>query len=212
MASRLGKRLPGVKTLYEVLPKGSEGGKEFSRIVDLLLFHEARRKGHTIAVFNDAAGDYYGLDSFERSTWRRQDSTGYQYKFYPSPLSTPHRQDVIRSLKISATSSTKTKLKKWILITPEDLTESSTRTDGGDVTWFESLHDELNLPFELDHWKVFRLILISKALILPFLNIILRPVKPYFCLMVLMNFPALILNKLLEIAFGRLLLLFLVTQ
>lgn len=27
------RRLPEVKTLYEILPKGTEGGKEFTRIV-----------------------------------------------------------------------------------------------------------------------------------------------------------------------------------
>ena len=59
------KRLPEVKSLYENLPRGAESGKEFGRIVDLLLFHEARRAGKNITLFNDAAGDYHGLDSFE---------------------------------------------------------------------------------------------------------------------------------------------------
>ena len=91
------KRLPEVKTLYEMLPKGTEGGKEFARIVDLLLFHEARRSGKNITLFNDAAGDYYGLDSFDIS--RRFEKTGYQYKFYPSPLSADHRQKIEQSLQ-----------------------------------------------------------------------------------------------------------------
>ncbi len=59
------KRLPEVKTLYEILPKGAQGGKEFARIVDLLLFHEARRTGANLMLFDDSAGDYLGLDSFE---------------------------------------------------------------------------------------------------------------------------------------------------
>ena len=44
------ERIREVKTLYDILPKGAEGGKEFARIVDLLLFHEARRSGRNIAL------------------------------------------------------------------------------------------------------------------------------------------------------------------
>ena len=60
MSKRVGKRLPEVKTLLDILPKGTEGGKEFARIVDLLLFHEARRSGGRTLLFSDAAGDYQG--------------------------------------------------------------------------------------------------------------------------------------------------------
>ena len=35
--------LPETKRLSDILPMGREGGLEFARIVDLLLFHEARR-------------------------------------------------------------------------------------------------------------------------------------------------------------------------
>ncbi len=45
-------RLPSVKSLSEILPKGTEGGKEFARIVDLLLFHEARRSGRKISLYS----------------------------------------------------------------------------------------------------------------------------------------------------------------
>jgi hypothetical protein len=55
MAEKAVKRLPQVKTLYEILPKGDEGGKEFARIVDILLFHEARRAGKKIILFSDSA-------------------------------------------------------------------------------------------------------------------------------------------------------------
>jgi len=51
-------RIPAVKTLYEMLPKGAEGGKEFARLMDLLLFHEGRRTGKKMRLFSDVAGDY----------------------------------------------------------------------------------------------------------------------------------------------------------
>ncbi len=152
MTKRIPKRLPEVKSLYEILPKGTEGGKEFARIVDLLLFHEARRQGRKVSIFSDAAGDYYGLDSFEGDFFRKEGTTGYQYKFYPSPLSSAHRKEIADSLKKAAARQKEIKLKKWILVTPQDLLESATRKGGGDVTWFENLRTELKLNFELEHW------------------------------------------------------------
>lgn len=152
MVDKVTKRIPGVKTLHSILPKGTEGGKEFARIVDLLLFHEARRAGKKITIFDDSAGDYFGLDSFEGDAFRKEGTTGYQYKFYPSSLSPNHRTDIKKSLKRVAKSEESLELKKWILVTPEDLTESGTRKSGGDVTWFENLRKELGLEFELEHW------------------------------------------------------------
>lgn len=152
MAEKEIKRLHPVKTLYEMLPPGAEGGKEFARIVDLLLFHEARRAGKKLTLFSDSAGDYYGLDSFEGDVFRKHGTIGYQYKFYPTPLSDNHRGNIEQSLKQTAENQKKLKLKKWILVTPGDMVESSTRKSGGDITWFESLRKKLKLKFELEHW------------------------------------------------------------
>ena len=60
MAEKSIKRMPQVNTLYEIVPKGAEGGKAFARIVDLLLFHEVRKAGKKITLFSDSAGDYHG--------------------------------------------------------------------------------------------------------------------------------------------------------
>jgi hypothetical protein len=146
------RRVPEVKTLYEMLPKGTEGGKEFARIVNLLLFYEARRDGRNITLFDDAAGDYCGLDSFEEGGILRRRTIGYQYKFFPSPLSSNHRGNIEKSLKRVAENQKKLKIKKWILVTPEDFVESSTRKDGGDVTWFKGLPEKLGVEFEIEHW------------------------------------------------------------
>lgn len=152
MALRTKKRLPAVQPLTATLPKGAEGGKEFARIVDLLLFHEARRTGKKITIFDDSAGDYLGMDSFEGDAFRRSGTTGYQYKFYPTSLSSDHRAEIKKSLQKTAEHQKELKLKKWILVLPEDLTQSSTRKDGGDVAWFESLRGELGVKFDLECW------------------------------------------------------------
>lgn len=152
MARKVARRLPAVKTLYDMLPAGAEGGKEFARLVDLLLFHEGRRSNNKIGLFSDVAGDYHGMDSFAGDSFRKEGTTGYQYKFFPSPLSDQHRRAVVESLQRTASSQKKLKLKKWVLVTPQNLVESASRKDGGDVTWFEGLREKLGLKFELEHW------------------------------------------------------------
>jgi hypothetical protein len=145
-------RLPETKTLYDILPKGTEGGKEFARIVDLLLFHAARRLGRKTGIFSDSSGDYHGLDSFEVDRFRKEDKTGFQYKFYPSPFNDNHRGAIRESLKRVAENQKNLKLNKWVLVTPQDLTESATRKGEGDVSWFEGLTQELGLNLEVEHW------------------------------------------------------------
>jgi hypothetical protein len=146
------KRLPETKTLYEILPKGIEGGKEFARIVDLLRFHAARRQGRTAVVFSDVSGDYHGLDGFDEGGLRVEETTGYQYKFFPSPLSDSHRSEIKQSLERAAQTINKTQIRKWILVTPQDFIESATRRSGGDVSWFEGLKDAFRPTLELEHW------------------------------------------------------------
>ncbi|MGC1121163.1 MAG: NACHT domain-containing protein [Candidatus Methanofastidiosia archaeon] len=116
-----------------------------------MLFHEARRSGKNITIFSDAAGDYYKLDSFE-GDFKKYGKIGYQYKFYPSPMSAKHRKEIEKSLTYINENRKSLKIKKWILVTPKDFVESSTRKDGGDVTWFESLPQKLNLKFKIEHW------------------------------------------------------------
>lgn len=144
------QRLPEVRSLSQILPSGTEGGKEFARIVDLLLFYSALKRGQVINLFSDRSGDFGGLDSYDSPVVL--DKTGYQYKYFPSPLSTSHRKEIREALRIAAANSKKTKIKKWILVTPDDLTESATRKDGGDVSWFEDLKAAEKPGFEIEHW------------------------------------------------------------
>jgi hypothetical protein len=149
-------RLPETKRLSDILPMGREGGLEFARIVDLLLFYEARRNGRNLTLFSDRSGDYQGLDSFGDGPTRRDGMLGYQYKFYPSPLSASHRKQIEESLSktqaVRKDQKPKQRIKKWILVTPDDLTESAQRKDGGDLSWFQNLSGRLKLNFELEHW------------------------------------------------------------
>jgi energy-coupling factor transporter ATP-binding protein EcfA2 len=145
-------RMPEVNSLAKILPSGVDGGKEFARIVDLLLFYAANRNGDTVNLFSDRSGDYYGLDSVQENFFRTEKTTGYQYKFFSSPLSDNHRREIVAAVKKAHDNQKHLKLKKWILVTPDDLIESSTRRLGGDVSWFQNLKSELGLKFNIEHW------------------------------------------------------------
>ena len=145
------KRIQAVKTLFEILPKGTEGGKEFARIVDMLLFVDARSAAKTVTLLDDSAGDYRGLDSYS-TTPRTVGTTGYQYKFFKSPFTARHRTQIEQSLAVAAKHAKKTKLDRWVLVTPEDLLQSSTKSAGGDVEWFHKLQLSYQNVFVLEHW------------------------------------------------------------
>ncbi|WP_295429149.1 hypothetical protein [uncultured Thiodictyon sp.] len=145
--------IPETRTLYDLLPpKSAASGKEFARVVNLLLFHDARRRGENLTLFDDRAGDFRGLDAFQASA--QGIAVGYQHKFYPTPLSADHRKDIEASLLKTRDQlkEHKTGLAKWVLVTPQDPVESATRKDGGDVAWFSRLRDKHKLAFELEHW------------------------------------------------------------
>lgn len=145
-------RLPAVPTLAVILPKGAEGGLEFARVVNLLLFYEARRAGRTATIFDDRAGDYAGLDSITTAPARRDGGTGYQYKFFSSPFTDDQRQEIEEALRGAASQRPRSKLRKWILVTPDNLVESGRKTGGGDVTWFRGLRGKVGVSFEIEHW------------------------------------------------------------
>jgi hypothetical protein len=156
-------RLPAERRLSNILPSGTEGGKEFARIVDLLLFYEARQSGCTVSLFSDRSGDTYGLDAFDGR------GNGYQYKFYPGPLSDNHRSEIVKSLMKAIEEHSKSKITKWVLVTPDDLMNSGRKKGGGDVEWFEGLRTRLDAKFTIEHFghtKLQALFLHSSALCL----------------------------------------------
>lgn len=146
----IGRRLPAVKSLSSILPSGTEGGKEFARILGLLLFHDAKRNGIDFSLFDDASGDFEGLDGYIREK-KSKDVIGYQYKFFPCPLSDSHRSEIVKSLKNAIERSDKLTLKKWVIITPDDFKNSATRKSGGDVSWFEELRTA-HPNIEIEHY------------------------------------------------------------
>jgi len=146
------KRLPNTRSLSKIIPSGTEGGKEFSRVVDLLIFQDCRRRKQNLTVFNDSAGDFRALDGFSTQKGRDKKYIGYQYKFYSSPLSDAHRTSIKKSLSEAKKKFGKGELEKWILVIPDDLTESAVKRTKGDVSWFNELKEDLELTFEIEYF------------------------------------------------------------
>ncbi|MCF5050553.1 NACHT domain-containing protein [Pseudomonas syringae] len=146
----VGQRVNAVPALSKILASGTEGGKEFGRIVGLLLFNDAKRRGEEFNLFDDASGDFEGLDGFSR-TKQSSSAIGYQYKFFSSPLSNDHRQEIIKSLDNALERNETLNLVRWVLVTPDDFKNPAQRKGGGDVGWFEKLKVKYKDKLELDH-------------------------------------------------------------
>lgn len=139
--------IPNVSTLYKRINNGSEGGNEFARFIDTLLIAEARQKERSIISYSDASGDYKGVDAIVDFC------KGFQHKFYPSPLSSKHRNLLIQSIQNGINNFPE--LTILTIVTPEDFMKE-------DVKWFEDvvkkyqrktdLGGYYSLQTDIEHW------------------------------------------------------------
>ena len=143
--------IPNVSTLYQRINRGSEGGNEFARIMNLLLASEMECINHRFNSFSDANGDYKGLDAFSKSKSPRKigtQITGYQYKFYPQNLTSHQKTNIKESVRKAFEENEN--LISWILITPEDFLKSQ-------ISWFEEFKKGLEFNFTLDDMVDFKI-------------------------------------------------------
>jgi len=149
--------IPNTSTLYQRIKKGSEGGQEFARIMNLILIAESKDNNQLYDSSDDAAGDFKGVDAIQHGKDNFFDhQKGYQFKFYPSRLTPNHRHEIKSSLKNAIKNFEF--MEEWILVTPEDWIKY-------DMEWFDKLKKEyendsiLNaggrirpFRFRLRHW------------------------------------------------------------
>jgi hypothetical protein len=121
--------IKNVSTLYKRIHNGSEGGGEFSRLINLLFIAEAKQNNWQVIAFNDAAGDYQGLDLLIQKEGGVSD--GLQFKFYPSPISSPHKSLIKSSIEKALPKENE--LNSLTIVTPEDIFQN-------EVTWFKELN------------------------------------------------------------------------
>jgi len=140
--------LPNVPSLTQIIGAGAEGGHEFARICHHLLLHTANINKWHYDMCSDRAGDYKHLDGWSRNWSDLTDAvTGFQFKFYASPLSSAHKQDIKASLKNASESNPD--MRQWILILPDDMTQQ-------DQGWFDQLPRKTGL--RVQSWGHTRLI------------------------------------------------------
>jgi len=121
--------IPNISTLYKRINNGSEGGGEFARLINYFLIAESKQNNWKVITFNDAAGDYNGLDLIIQKEGGLND--GYQLKFYPSPISSSHKANIKSSIQKALPNENE--LNSLTIVTPEDIFQN-------EVTWFKELN------------------------------------------------------------------------
>jgi hypothetical protein len=165
--------IPNVTSLSKRIKEGSEGGNAFARFLNLLLIEESKKEGKKITTFSDAAGDYKGVDCIISE--EHDYTTGYQFKFYPSPLSSKHKTKIIEAIRSGINKFGG--LRELTIVTPDDLNIH-------DLSWFMEVEiqeaKKVKMP-DADIFEIKTLInhmghshIVSLALKFPFLG------KKYF--------------------------------
>ena len=122
--------LPNLPSLSQILRHGAEAGHEFARICNQLAISANRYvELHTP---DDSSGDFKCLDAYYERGHESKDIVGFQYKFYPTPLTPQHRHNIKESLEGAIDALPR--LVMWILVTPDDFNRF-------DQNWFVDLCD-----------------------------------------------------------------------
>lgn len=129
--------ISNVSSLYYRIHRGAEGAMEFARILDKLLISESQENSESYLAYSDRTGDYKGVDGI---MIKDQDKIAFQYKFFPSPLTSDHKSAIKFSLENAVLKFPE--MKKWIVVMPDDPNKN-------DLEWFESISDQVNCTTEI---------------------------------------------------------------
>lgn len=140
--------IPNVSTLFERIHRGSEGGQEFARIINLLLIAESRNQELELIDSSDASGDYKGVDAI---ITRENEKIGVQYKFVSVPLSSNHKTEIRKSLETALNKFSD--MDKWLLIIPHN-------PDKYTHEWLDGLSQKYEVKIECwGHLRILELML-----------------------------------------------------
>ncbi|WP_375577728.1 hypothetical protein ABWH96_11780 [Marivirga tractuosa] len=132
--------IPNVSSLYQRIHRGAEGGHEFARFIKMLLKADYESRGLNFISESDASGDYKKVDGYVPGDKGLPDfTTVFQYKFYPSSVSSHQKVELVKSLE-SALKENQF-IQEYVFITPEDFSKEQ-------LAWFESLKNK----FENKYW------------------------------------------------------------
>lgn len=151
--------IANVPTLLTKIRTGAEGGHEFARLCKKLLASYYHGHLSFLDLADDSIGDFKKSDArlrlleYGKST---EIVILFQFKFYPSPLSSNHKHSIKKSFIEAANENPNAC--KWVIITPEDLNKL-------DFEWLnqvvedskEKLTKPENAP-QIEHWGHTKLI------------------------------------------------------
>uniref|UniRef100_UPI0040476995 hypothetical protein n=1 Tax=Roseivirga sp. TaxID=1964215 RepID=UPI0040476995 len=126
--------IPNLSSLYQRIHRGAEGGHEFARFIKMLLKADYESRGLNFISESDASGDFKNVDGYIPGDEELPNFiTAFQYKFYPSNLSSSQKAEMIKSLE-AALEENKF-IQDYVFITPEDFLKEQ-------QGWFESLKEK----------------------------------------------------------------------
>lgn len=153
-------------TIYTKIASGAEGGLEFARFIKTLLTADYHSRGINFISESDASGDYKKVDGYIKGDIDFPDNIiGYQFKFFPSKLSSSQKQKIIKSIEMAIEENPF--IQEFILVTPEDFMREEqgwfdqVRQKYEKQYWLESNGLNRKCRFEIKHWGHTKIIELS---------------------------------------------------
>lgn len=129
--------IPNVPSLFKIIHHGSEGGHEFARILNQLLFEDSQMYDYHFQSYSDSAGDFKGVDAIIERGLKK---IGLQYKFFEGDAK-KGRISIKKSL-INAIDSFPD-MDEWVLVTPDNFTRYG-------MSWLEEVSFQMGI--KVKHW------------------------------------------------------------
>jgi hypothetical protein len=129
--------IPNVPSLSKLIHHGSEGGQEFARILNQLLFEDSQLCDYYFQSYSDSAGDFKGVDALMEKGLKK---IGLQYKFFEGNPKN-NKSDLKKSL-FNAIENFRD-MDEWILVTPDNFTRQG-------MTWLEEISSLTTI--KVKHW------------------------------------------------------------
>lgn len=130
--------LPNLPSLSKIIGHGSEGGQEFARILNQLLFKDSYLNGYYFQSIDDSAGDYKGVDSIMKKGLTQ---IGFQYKFIVGSPDSKNKNTIKNSL-VGAIKKFP-EMEEWILVTPDNFNRYG-------MEWLEEI--SIKHSITIKHW------------------------------------------------------------
>lgn len=129
--------VPNIPSLSKIIHNGSEGGHEFARIMNQLLFEDSQMYDYHFQSYSDSAGDFKGVDALMEKGLKK---IGLQYKFFEG--NPKNNKNVLKKSLINAIESFPD-MDEWVLVTPDNFTRHG-------MSWLEEISSITEI--KVKHW------------------------------------------------------------